>query len=53
MSGAEIAQKMLEDHFTYDVCTRSRQLTDHYNPANKTVNLSPEAILDAVLPPPP
>ncbi|MGB1112363.1 MAG: zinc metallopeptidase [Schleiferiaceae bacterium] len=44
MSGAEIAQKMLEDHFIYDVRIESvaGKLTDHYNPANKTVNLSPE-----------
>ena len=44
MSGAEIAQKMLEDHFIYDVRIESvaGKLTDHYNPINKTVNLSPE-----------
>lgn len=44
MSGAEIAQKMLEDHGIYDVRIESvaGKLTDHYNPANKTVNLSPE-----------
>ena len=44
MSGAEIAQKMLEDHCIYDVRIESvaGKLTDHYNPANKTVNLSPE-----------
>ena len=44
MSGAEIAQKMLEDHFIYDVRIESvaGKLTDHYNPTNKTVNLSPE-----------
>ena len=44
MSGAEIAQKMLEDHSIYDVRIESvaGKLTDHYNPANKTVNLSPE-----------
>lgn len=42
MSGAEIAEKMLHDHGIYDVkiiSTRG-QLTDHYNPMNKTVNLS-------------
>ena len=42
MSGAEIAQKMLADNNIYDVkvtCVAG-QLTDHYNPANKTVNLS-------------
>ncbi|WP_353780098.1 zinc metallopeptidase [Winogradskyella sp. 3972H.M.0a.05] len=42
MSGAEIAQKMLSDHGIYDVEVISTpgQLTDHYNPKNKTVNLS-------------
>lgn len=44
MSGKEIAEKMLHDHNIYDVQVISvpGQLTDHYNPANKTVNLSPE-----------
>lgn len=42
MSGKEIAEKMLEDNGIYDVkvISVSGQLTDHYNPANKTVNLS-------------
>lgn len=42
MSGAEIAQKMLRDHKINDVKVTSVQgsLTDHYNPVNKTVNLS-------------
>lgn len=42
MSGAEIAQKMLEDNGIYDVkvISTSGRLTDHYNPADKTVNLS-------------
>ena len=42
MSGAEIAQKMLADHGIYDVKVISTpgMLTDHYNPKNKTVNLS-------------
>ena len=42
MSGAEIAQKMLQDNGIYDVRVISTpgQLTDHYNPADKTVNLS-------------
>lgn len=42
MSGAEIAQKMLSDNGIYDVRVISTegQLTDHYNPVNKTVNLS-------------
>lgn len=42
MSGAEIAQKMLHDNGIYDVKVISTpgRLTDHYNPADKTVNLS-------------
>ncbi len=42
MSGAEIAQKMLSDNGIYDVKVISTpgRLTDHYNPADKTVNLS-------------
>ncbi|WP_299553529.1 zinc metallopeptidase [Seonamhaeicola sp.] len=42
MSGAEIAQRMLADHGIYDVEVISTpgRLTDHYNPKNKTVNLS-------------
>lgn len=42
MSGAEIAQRMLHDNGINDVRVVSvaGQLTDHYNPANKTVNLS-------------
>lgn len=42
MSGAEIAQKMLTDHGISDVEVISTpgRLTDHYNPKNKTVNLS-------------
>ena len=42
MSGREIAEKMLSDHGIYDVEVISTpgQLTDHYNPKNKTVNLS-------------
>ncbi|CAL2089940.1 zinc metallopeptidase [Tenacibaculum sp. 190524A05c] len=42
MSGAEIAEKMLADHGIYDVKVISTpgMLTDHYNPQNKTVNLS-------------
>jgi Zn-dependent membrane protease YugP len=42
MSGAEIAQKMLADNGIYDVRVISTpgQLTDHYNPVDKTVNLS-------------
>lgn len=42
MSGAEIAEKMLADHGISDVQVISTpgMLTDHYNPQNKTVNLS-------------
>ncbi|TDQ33202.1 zinc metallopeptidase [Zeaxanthinibacter enoshimensis] len=42
MSGAEIAEKMLSDHGIRDVKVISTpgMLTDHYNPKNKTVNLS-------------
>jgi len=42
LSGAEIAQKMLQDNGITDVqvISTSGQLTDHYNPINKTVNLS-------------
>ena len=42
MSGREIAEKMLSDNGIYDVevISVSGQLTDHYNPKNKTVNLS-------------
>ena len=42
MSGAEIAEKMLHDHGIFDVKVISTpgRLTDHYNPMDKTVNLS-------------
>lgn len=42
LSGAEIAKLMLADNGIHDVKVISveGQLTDHYNPANKTVNLS-------------
>ena len=42
MSGKEIAEKMLSDNGIYDVEVISvkGKLTDHYNPKNKTVNLS-------------
>ena len=42
MTGRDVAEKMLHDHGIYDVqitCIEG-QLTDHYNPATKTVNLS-------------
>lgn len=42
MTGKEVAEKMLHDNGIYDVRVTSTpgMLTDHYNPANKTVNLS-------------
>lgn len=42
LSGREIAEKMLQDNGIYDVKVTSVKgsLTDHYNPLNKTVNLS-------------
>ncbi len=42
LSGKEIAELMLADHNIHDVKVISTpgQLTDHYNPANRTVNLS-------------
>ena len=44
LSGKDIAEKMLRDNDIRDVQVISveGQLTDHYNPANKTVNLSPD-----------
>jgi len=44
MSGKQVAEKMLHDHGIYDVQVVSVNgfLSDHYNPANKTVNLSPD-----------
>ncbi len=44
MSGRDVAQKMLNDNGIYDVKIQSveGQLTDHYNPVDKTVNLSPD-----------
>ncbi|MDY3914160.1 MAG: zinc metallopeptidase [Phocaeicola sp.] len=42
MTGREVAEKMLRDNGIYDVqvVSTSGMLTDHYNPMNKTVNLS-------------
>jgi len=42
LTGADVARLMLADHGIQDVKVISVQgeLTDHYNPANKTVNLS-------------
>jgi len=44
MSGREIAEKMLKENGIYDVKVTSVEgfLSDHYNPVNKTVNLSPD-----------
>lgn len=44
LSGREIAEKMLRENGIYDVKVISVVgfLSDHYNPVNKTVNLSPE-----------
>lgn len=44
LSGAEVAQRMLRDHGITHVQVMSveGQLTDHYNPENRTVNLSPD-----------
>jgi Zn-dependent membrane protease YugP len=44
LSGKDVAERMLKDNGIYDVRVISveGQLTDHYNPADKTVNLSPD-----------
>ncbi len=44
MTGRDIAEKMLSDHGIHDVQILSSEgsLSDHYNPLNRTVNLSPE-----------
>ena len=44
MTGKQVAEKMLRENGIYDVQVISAQgfLSDHYNPVNKTVNLSPE-----------
>jgi hypothetical protein len=44
LSGKEVAELMLHNHGIYDVRVTSvpGELTDHYNPVNKTVNLSPD-----------
>ena len=43
-SGAEVARQMLDDNDIYDVEIREVDgfLSDHYNPLNKTLNLSSE-----------
>lgn len=42
LTGREVAEKMLQDHGIHDVKVVSTRghLTDHYNPATRTVNLS-------------
>ena len=44
MTGKEVAEKMLSENGIYDVKVISTPgfLSDHYNPLNKTVNLSPD-----------
>lgn len=44
LSGREIAEKMLKENGIFDVKVTSSEgfLSDHYNPTNKTVNLSPD-----------
>jgi hypothetical protein len=44
MTGKDVALKMLNDNGIYDVQVISvpGKLTDHYNPTNRTVNLSPD-----------
>jgi hypothetical protein len=44
MSGKQVAEKMLRENGIFDVQVTASQgfLSDHYNPMNKTVNLSPE-----------
>lgn len=44
MSGREVAEKMLQDNGLHQVRVTSTpgQLSDHYNPSTRTVNLSPD-----------
>lgn len=44
MSGKDIAEKMLRDNgiANVQIISAEGQLSDHYNPADRTVNLSPE-----------
>ena len=44
MSGKDIAEKMLRDNgiSNVQIISAEGQLSDHYNPADRTVNLSPE-----------
>jgi uncharacterized protein len=47
MSGKDVAEKMLRDNGIYDVKVESveGQLTDHFNPVNKTINLSQDVFI--------
>ena len=44
LTGREVAERMLADHDIHNVQIQMVQgtLTDHYNPANRTLNLSPD-----------
>lgn len=44
LTGKEVAERMLQENGIFDVKVVSVEgfLSDHYNPANKTINLSPE-----------
>lgn len=54
MTGKDVAEKMLRDNGIYDVKVISTpgHLTDHYNPANQTVNLANLYIIVIVSLPP-
>lgn len=51
-SGKEVAEKMLRDNGIFDVKVMStdKALSDHYNPEDKTVNLSTDVFMEEVLP---
>ncbi|RAI97457.1 hypothetical protein LX64_05128 [Chitinophaga skermanii] len=51
LTGREIAEKMLRDNGIYDVQVRISEgfLSDHYDPSNKTVNLSPDVYNNATV----
>jgi len=48
LTGKDVAEKMLRENGIYDVKVVSVEgfLSDHYNPATKTINLSPEVYND-------
>ena len=48
MTGRDVAEQMLRDNGIYDVrvISTSGRLTDHYNPTDKTVNLSEDVYND-------